>query len=596
MSDTLELFEKLKRSEFDWKEFEAMLKKNKNIIHNEELLENSYFIFNAPKNLRLLKNDWTLMDLTFPIYYSYIVTNISNGKTQIKKWKSLATRYVKDEIELWKETDLNVNMKVLYELAKIEEKNKWKIKIHIDPNNLVCVKKEPRWYSKYEAFFERKNGQKDKVKIQADTDNQVIMLASDIIKKKGTKYNNLDFINKVDFWKTIWEDTFVKTEQRKPLSKKELYDLTRQIYKFVRADWNKWIAESIWILIWRSNGNIKSTLIALDTIVKEYWISKPHEIFQQLNNEDLRKWQKPNFDTVYISILEKIDQIGTSETFENLSNLIERQVFLESSLKKALKWPLITLVLITVILLFVMKTMLMPLEWMYEQIWKPLPYFSQQWKNLLEYLSWSILSDTLMQYYTGDSTIMKILFTIFFNNIFAIVFTIYILKQLFNFFITYNFKGKKIFNDVIITIPVIWKFFLNKEYEILLSVAANLYKSESSHSKNLNILKNTVSNYHIKWLFNTAQYYFSNSGIPAYDIFIRYPYYIKPEIASLFKDSNPDETEIWIQQLSIYYENNDFINNLTWLIKSVMFFITLVLMLIALNATIIPLLRATAEI
>jgi len=617
----MSILDKLKDIKLDTKLLEN-LKKDKFIIKDPSLInDNKTLICNPPKELYYLKEDWNLLNLISTIYYSYVLIS-ENWKVEILKGKARIVKYinVEKEIEDKDKTEKNsIRIKVLYDLAQIEKKYKWKKTVKLG-KNLVYIKYLNRGFNKYDVFILKKDGSKIKKTIEAATEEQANLLINYIINKnrKRNNYDKVDYIYRKDFWKTFWEAMFFVPQKRKKLTTKELLDFTRKLYKIHKSDPNlSWIG-AIEHLIASSDWNVRATAIALKSIsVWSWWTVSLSSVYKVLNNENIKIWLPIAFDEIYIKIIELAEKKWTSTkskdgeeitwmevAYFNLEEIINRKLFLESALKKALRWPLITLSIILLLWLLIVKKFSVIVFAIYDWINEARPPATVVLVNLIDFLLWSSFNPLIFNslfhwdwmFFWSDG-LLVIPFHILTLNITLIIFWIILVLWIYKFFTKSTFYGKKFIHNVYLTTPLFWNFIKRSDFEIFLTVWENLYSSTaSSHTEALPLLKDVVRNYHIKGILNTAYLRFVNEAVSPDKIFVLFPEYIPDKIASLFKNNIPESMEMIALKNTYKDDNDDFINNLKALVSQMILFISWLILLFIVFATIVPMFQLASKI
>jgi len=577
----------------------SSLKANKFILKDESVLyTNKYLAYKTPKSLKLLKDDWTLIDVVIKVFYSYIETNLKTGKPTIKEDNTYALKYIENGIENENETEENVISKILYELALKEFKWKWKIKIQLEPSKLLHIQYIKRWFSTYEIYFQKKTWWVENKVLKASNDHQVNFLANYYMKKNSEKYLKVDYIYKIDFWKSFWEQMFINTQKRKKMKTKELLDFTRKLYKYHKAYTAATPRKAIETLVWSTEWNIRSTSIAMANIMKENGIENAYETFSKLNEEDLKLWKEPNFDNVYLSIL-KLSwwaSFSFSEAYNSLSELIERKVFLWSALKSAIKWPSFVLIFLLIVWTFTVNMFAPILFEIYTWVWEPIPKLTKALKDGIDFIFTTNYPPNLMAL-IPDTLFLRQIVSFLTSNTIFIILIIYMIFASLSYFTKNSFYWRKSMHNIMFSLPIFWWFFKKSEYEIFLTVASQLYwKWASNHWKALPILKTTVKNYHLQWVINTAANKFNIYNIVPWEMFVKYPDYVDEKVANLFKTPDPDESEMITLKEAYKIDNDEFIWNLKWIIQNIMLMISGAILLIVILATIIPMLELATKI
>lgn len=545
------------------------IKENKGVLKELDY-DNEYLIYKTPKVIKYLKNDGSIMNLSHKYYCYYIEVNQKNWVHSIKKivWNFLMVFDERTwEIDEEKSKE-NLRAKVTYDLSQVEKKWKgWKI---ID---ILSVKADPidKWLNTYEVYYQKNNWNTEKKIIKAD-DKQISVMAAYFFKRNLKKYSWIKRIVKIDFAKTFWARMFFSTKKRKPLSLKDLQSFTYKLYKIYDSKPSTSFPIALKELIRTTTWNIRVTSIELYDITEKDGLPDPYNALKRLNQKDLDMWKHINFDEIYLSMAKLSEWwINMADIFFNLAELIERRVYLRRSVKNAMKKPIFTIAFLMWIAVFSVKSFAPILKEIYTGIWKEPPKMTMMFNDAID---WT------------------------FNNIFFVVLFIYIAFTAYNYFSQYTFYWKKAIHNIKLSIPLFWWFFKRSEFEILLSVASQLYAWSRWHWEILPVIQWTLVNYHIKWVVNTAAVNFNTFKVNPWIVFDKFPEYIDPRISSLFKPERMD-TSKWgeVDQLrnNFKLDNDEFIQNLNWILSNVMLIIAWILLMWIIFATIIPMVQlATA--
>lgn len=576
------------------------LKENKFIIKDESIINgNPYLTYNPPKELFLLKEDGSLLNLIFTVYYSYVEITLATSKVTIKSWKTRVLQYVKNWIiDNYNTEKKSVKNKVLYELAKIEQKSKWKKIIKIEWKNYVYIQYLNRSFNYYDIYFQKKDWSKEVKKVKASTEEQVYLLWN-YLRKNNPNYHKIDYIYRTDFWKTFWENIFFAPRKRKQFNTKDLLDFTRKLYKIHRS--RKDASGIAWIqaLVSGSEWNVRATAIALSSIIKSNTVDTLEQLFKMLNKEDLKLWFKETFDPIYLSVIWLADKKwGSLETsYLNLEDIIQRKLFLESSLKKSLKGPLFVLWFLILMWAFTVKWFSKILFDIYDGIWEPRPPITEMMVNVINFFIQSSYPQDLFIRLFGDTWIIPTLLWILTKNIILISLLVYIMIATFKYFIKFSFYWKKAMHNIFLTIPLFWSFIKRSDFEIFLTVWNNLYwKWSATHMESLPLLKSTVRNYHIQWIINTAYLNNVNYQTPPWKVFVLYPDYFPDKVSVLFAWELPDWTEMVALTNAYRNDNDDFIHSLKAIISNWLLFIAWWLLMVIVFATIVPMFQLATKI
>lgn len=557
------------------------LKKDKWVVTDIDY-NNSYLIYNTPKQIKYLKKDGSLLNLTIKYYCYYIEVNTKNWEHKIKKISN--NFLLAFDLETWElndnKTEELLKEKLFYDLAQIEKKSKWKIFIHPSSINVKLINLS---LCKYEVTFITKKWQRVKKIIRADVDtnekkvfnNQIKILVPFLLKKYSKKYEKVEKIYQIDYSKTFWTNLFVTPSKRKPLSKKDLLTFTYKLSKIYEAK----RGASFWValeeLIKTSNWNVRNTAIALKNITdKNPNAAKPDEAMKILNEEDFRNWKRINFDVIYLAMADLLNSASTewAEVFKNIANILERELFLRKTLKSAVKKPLFVISFILWIWIFVITSFSWILFEIHDWLWIPRPAMTVFAVNFMEFVK---------------------------SNIFLTIFFVYLFFVWFNYFSKHSFVWRKIMHSIYITSPLFWNFIKKSEYEIFLTVAKQLYWTTRWHEHVLPILKKTVENVHIKWVINTAaEQFILYKKITPGQTFDKFPQYIDPRISNILKPDVIDTNTSWeLWQLIHTYriDNDEFILSLKEIINTTLLLVGAAILITIMFATIIPMIELATK-
>lgn len=536
---------------------------------------NSFLIYKTPKNLKFLKNDGSYLNLSLKYYCYFIEINTKTGEHKLRKISNHFLLWL--DLESWELNELltqkNLVEKLTYDLAQREKKYKWKIRIDTTSIQASLINYLP---NKYEVYFRKHNGGIEKKVIEAwiVKHDQIKILAIYNLKKYSKKYSDIDRIYQIDFAKTIWAKLFVNTEKRKPLSLKDLTLFTFKLYKIYSAKPSTSFDVALEELIRTTNGNIRSTAIALKDITNEPATSSVEEAMKKLNEIDLAAGKKQNFNEVYLAMVSLINSswVSAATVFFKIADMLERQVFLLRSVKNAIKKPLAIIFFLLCVMCFTIKSFSPIVYDIYDGLWLPRPALTVAVNSFIDFVT---------QYF-----------------VFVVLF-LYITYIWFIYFSQQSYYGKKVIHNIYLTMPLFWWFFKRRDYEIFLSVAQQLYGWRKSHDILLPLLKQTVVNEHIKAVIYTAWYNFNvYKTVSPWETFMKFPQYIEERLANLFKKELVDTEEWWeLEQLAYTYrlDNDEFISNLNSLISNSLLFIGWWIVMITFLWSIIPMIEVINE-
>ena len=571
------------------------LKKNNFMIRDMSLLKDPYIIYKTPKKLYLVEEDWTVHKASFKVWYTYLVFEPAKNKLTLHKDSTYVVRMFNEKYEPdeRRTAKISINNKIIYELAQKEKKFKWKKTILVDKKWLVHISYVNKSYNKYQLHFQKKDWTKEIKKAQASNKYQILEIATNI-RLNNSNYYKLEFIYRNEFAKTVWEELFIVTKERKPLSSKELLDFTRKLYKIHKAEEKNSISavQAIEKLIYTSEWNVRSTAIALTAIAKKSSISEPEDLFEAFNKNDIKLNKKPSFDNIYIKIVSLAKRTGSlHQAYYDLIEIIQRRVFLETALKKALIGPTITLFMIILIWLGAVKQFSIILFKIYDWMELERPVATQKIVDFMDFMKNSPYNPEVFANITWwpDTFLYKLTY-IFTTNWFLIFLILAVWYAIIKFLATENFTGKKFVQDLFLTIPIFWNFFIKRDFEIFLTVAANLYSNWTTwvNSTALPLLKGVVSNYHIQWVIHTAHRKFIRTGVKPGEVFANYPNYFPDKVALLFKASTPDKTEFETLMNTYKNDNDEFIDTLKAIISKLILLVSWIVVILVVLWTVIP--------
>lgn len=503
----------------------------------------------TPKHKKYITKNWSVINLVVKAKLFYLEENRKNKSIQMKEINFpylMVLDKINEEIDEV-ETAKNIKKKMSYLVKEIEKRNQ-NIKINLET---ISEKQQV-----YEITYALQKGWTQKKKILANK-KTIELLAEYHLSKNHLKYKEEGWIVKIERiedQKDFFEKLATRRSGKFSISQKEMMVLTQKLASVI---WNNpsspanTILKEIISQVWPSW--LKNVLIEVRQRIKE-------------DNMDLieafRQYPE-HFDTVFISMISAwFDKWWEWKmiALKELKNFTERNFVLNDTIKKAMRWPIWWVVFLMIIAWVLAVKSVPMITSMYEWLWAPVPWMTV--------LLWVMIDYIVNSWYT------------------YIPFLIAVFLWL-KFFFSNTFYWMKALHDFLLTMPILWNFLRNKDYESICTLIAML-AGPKTPAAYLKVTKKVIRNYHIKWVINTAINRVSIDKILPWEVLRKFPQYIDPRIAwILSKRDNPSEDLLMLKKIYAS-ENDDFIQTFPMTIKPVMTIVMAWILIFLISATIFP--------
>lgn len=407
--------------------------------------------------------------------------------------------------------------------------------------------------SKYEIVFNNAKWNEKKVTVWC-WDKHIQDMAKSLL--SFYRYESIEQITLTDFEKWFWESLFISRSNKTKMNPQDLYIFTTKLWKQFETNPGSDPRNMLKDMVKQSGAwALRNTCINLLQIMKNTNAELP----------DAMEKDSENFDNVYVSILKTWFQAWGRklvESFNQLAEITERTYFLKKAIKKALKTPLIGMWFMTAVAILAVYKTVPIIEDVYWSFNAPVPTLTLVLKGIVYWLIWN--------WYVA--LVLNMLFISWYD-----------------YWSNYTMYGKKFMHDLFLTSPVIWGFMKTRDYEIFTSIAAMLWPIGQDPKIILDSLKQVVTNYHLRWVINTAAIRWEQMKTSPWTVFEKFPMYIDPKIANAFKWEWSPDSELRVLARIYKSENDDFIDNLEKILEPVLMVFVVWMLWFIIFSVVIPL-------
>lgn len=452
--------------------------------------------------------------------------------------------YLHVNVEEMEDLDISMsNRKVwgTYAWKKFEEK--YGKDYDVDPNLISDV------YF-YEIVFKKKNGDERKIKVKG---NMKTINTYSLALLAYYWYEEIVSITAVNFQKNFWESLFIKQSNKQVMQPKELFLFTRKLGKKYRT--NPAGAETT---------HLREMIHELDVWAARNTCIRLVEYMEE-NNRPLAEvlYKIPeNFDTVYQSVVKIWHSNGKmAEAFDNLADITERQYELGRVIKKSLRSPIMTVVIIFIVMVVAVLVSVPIIEEVYTSFKAEIPTLTKMLK--------AFVYGSINYWYIA---IVLVLAT----------------TASYSFWANNTMYGRKFMADLRLTYPIFGEFMKKRDYEVFTAIAALIYSQWDDLAIILHKLKKVVQNFHISWVINTAALNWEDFKTYPWLTFAKYEQYIDNKIASAWKTAHSPVAEFETLTQIYRWENDDFVENLQKMLEPILMMTISLLLLIIIMWIIFP--------
>lgn len=491
-----------------------------------------------------VKKDWSFITLKIP--EKGMILLLPKNRKKKPFYKTVHYHYyLHVNVEEMEDLDVSMNNRRIWgTYAWKSFERKYSKDYDVDPNLISDV-----YY--YEIIFRKKNNTEKKIKVKG---NMKTISTYALALLAYYWYEEIISITAVNFEKNFWESIFIKQSNKYIMPPKELFLFTRKLWKKYRT--NPSGAEVI---------HLREMIHELDV-----WPSRNTCIrlveYMEENNKPLADvlYKIPeNFDTVYQSVVKIWHTNGKmAEAFENLADITERQYELGRVIKKALRSPILTIIIMFIVIVVSVFVSVPIIEDVYTSFKVEVPP----------------LTLALKAFVYGSI-----------NYWYIAIVTVIATTAAYSFWANNTMYWRKFMADLKLTYPIFWEFLKKRDYEVLTAIAALIYSQWDDLAIILHKLKKVVQNFHISWVINTAALNWEDFKTYPGVTFAKYEQYIDTKIASAWKTAHSPVAEFETLTQIYRWENDDFVENLQKFLEPVLMMMISLLLLIIIFGIIFPL-------